>query len=62
MYVQWDKINGTINSKLENIPHLTDSQKELITKKQSEAIDLIARVKAEREAKKPFEDPSFSLE
>jgi hypothetical protein len=32
-YAQWDKINELINSKLNTILHLTDSQKELITKK-----------------------------
>lgn len=51
-----------IDAKLVDIPHLTDSQKELITKKQSEAVDLMARVKAEQESKKLYEDPSFSLD
>lgn len=41
---------------------MTDSQKELISKKQTEAVDLMARVKAEQESKKPYEDPSFSLD
>ena len=51
-----------INAKLEDIAHLSDSQKELISKKQTEAVDLMARVKAEQESKKPYEDPSFSLD
>jgi len=47
---------------LVDIAHLTDSQKELITKKQSEAATLIAGVKAEREAKQLYENPSYSLD
>jgi len=41
---------------------LTDSQKELITKKQADAATLINGVKAEKEAKKLYEDPSYSLD
>jgi len=51
-----------INSKLVDIEHLTDSQKELITKKQSEALTLFAGVKAEQESKPLFENPSYSCE
>ena len=61
-YTQWDKVNNLINSKLVDIEHLTDSQKELITKKQSEALTLIAGVKAEQESKPLFENPSYSCE
>jgi len=61
-YTQWDKVNNLINSKLVDIEHLTDSQKELITKKQSEALTLMAGVKAEQESKPLFENPSYSCE
>lgn len=61
-YTQWDKVNNLINSKLVDIEHLTDSQKELITKKQSEALALFAGVKAEQESKPLYENPSYSVE
>jgi|TARA_B110001450_G_scaffold235182_1_gene239692 hypothetical protein len=51
-----------INSKLVDIEHLTDSQKELITKKQGEAITLFEGVKAEEASKPKFENPSYSCE
>jgi len=60
-YTQWEKVNTLINFKLGDIAHLTDSQKELITKKQSDAVTLMAGVKAEQETKKLYEDPSYSL-
>lgn len=61
-YTQWDKVNNLINSKLVDIEHLTDSQKELITKKQGEAITLFEGVKAEEASKPKFENPSYSCE
>ena len=59
---QFDQISANIKSKLESIAHLTDAQKETVTKKHEEAQKFMDGVKADRAGKQLFQDPAYTLD
>jgi hypothetical protein len=61
-YSQFEKVQTTIKDKLDVIEHFTDAQKETLNKKLTDMETLIAGVKADRDSKKPYENPAYKLE
>lgn len=61
-FEQFDKLAANINEKLASIAHLSDEQRDLVIKKYQEAQNVMDKVKADRDAKKPYENPAFNLD